>query len=88
MDAILQRLSNPAVTIPILLLVVCSVYNRLTAQSNIPEGIPWIGKDSSKLFAGTRTLLASFTSVREWLELGYHKVPSPSPCVFTLKLPR
>lgn len=77
MDALLQCLSSPALALPIIFLVVCSVYNRLTAVSNIPAGLPWIGKDPSKLFANTRANLASFSSVREWLEVGYNKVHSP-----------
>ena len=77
MDAFTQRLSSPAVVFPVLLLVVYSVYNRLTAVSNIPAGLPWIGKDSSKWFANTRVNLASFTRCREYLEAGYKKVPLP-----------
>ncbi|KAL9135843.1 MAG: hypothetical protein Q9175_002948 [Cornicularia normoerica] len=73
MDALLHRLSSPTVALPILLFVVFSVYNRLTAVSNIPAGLPWVGKDSSNLFANTRAKLASFTNVREWLEVGYNK---------------
>lgn len=85
MDALFQLLSNPAVALLILLLVVYSVYNRLTAVSNIPAGIPWIGKDPSKLFADTRANLASFSNVREWLEVGYKKVYSPLLWLSTLE---
>ena len=74
MDPLLQSLPSPAVALPILLLVVYSLYNRLTAVSNIPAGLQWIGKDPSKVFADTRANPASFTSVREWLEVGYSKV--------------
>ena len=81
MDALLQHLQNPAIAIPILLFIVCSVYNRLTAVSNIPKGVPWVGKDSSKLFADTRASLASFGSVTKWLEIGYETVHSPILCL-------
>ena len=74
MDGFLQRLSTPAVAIPFLLLVIFSVYNRLTDVSNIPGGVPWIGKDTSKMFASTRASIAGFNSVRKWLEVGYDKV--------------
>lgn len=74
MDALVQRLPSPAVALPILLLVVYSLYIRLTAVSNIPAGLPWIGKDPSKVLADTRANLASLSSVREWLEVGYSKV--------------
>ena len=75
MEAFLQRLSNPTVAFPILLLVIYSVYKRLTAVSNTPAGLPWTGKDSSKWFANTRANLGSFTRCREYLEAGYQQVP-------------
>lgn len=74
MEALLQRLSSPTVALPILFLVIYSIYNRLTAVSSLPAGLPWIGKDSGKIFADTRANLASFSSVRDWLEVGYNKV--------------
>ena len=75
MEAFIQRLSSPAVAVPVLLLVIYSVYNRLTAVSNFPAGLPWTGRDSSKWFANTRASLGSFTSCREYLEAGYKQVP-------------
>lgn len=75
MEAFIQRLSSPAVAFPIFLLVIYSVYNRLTAVPNIPTGLPWTGKDSSKWFANTRANLGSFTRCREYLEAGYKQVP-------------
>lgn len=77
MDTLLQRLQSPAVAVPIILFIIYSIYNRLTAVPNIPEGVPWIGKDPSKLFADTRAFLASFGNGREWLRIGYEKVHSP-----------
>lgn len=77
MDALLQHLSSLTVAIPILVLAVCSVYKRLTAVSLLPEGVPWVGRESSKLFADTRAILASFNRGREWLETGYNQVDSP-----------
>ena len=74
MDGFLERLSTPAITIPLFLLVIFSVYNRLTNVSVIPGGVPWIGKDTSKMFAGTRASIAGFNNVRKWLEVGYDKV--------------
>ena len=73
MDAFLQRLSTPAVIIPSLLFVIFSIYNRLT-KVEIPEGVPWIGKDTSKMFAGTRTSVAALKDVKKWLEVGYDQV--------------
>ena len=74
MDALIQRLPSPLIAIPLLVLIASSLYNRLTALSKVPEGVPWVGKDPSKFFAGTRAFLASFTGVREWLASGYDKV--------------
>ena len=74
MDGFVQRLSTPTVAIPLLLLVIFFVYNRLTNVSNVPGGVPWIGKDTSKMFASTRASIAGFKNVRKWLEVGYHKV--------------
>ena len=71
METLLQRLSSPTVALPILFLVVYSVYNRLTTVSNKSACLPWIGKNSSKVFADTRANLASFSSVKEWLEIIY-----------------
>ena len=77
MDALLQPLSSPAVALPVLFLVLYSVYSRFTSVYIVPVGLPWVGKDSSKLFADTRATLASFGNVKEWLEIGYNKVTSP-----------
>ena len=74
MDDFLERLSTPAVAVPLLLFVLFSVYNRLTTVSNIPERVPWIGKDTSKIFASTRASIAGFNNARKWLEDGYDKV--------------
>ena len=73
MDAFLQRLSTPVVIIPFFCFVTFSIYNRLT-KAKIPEGVPWIGKDTSKMFAGTRVSIAALTDVKKWLEIGYDQV--------------
>ena len=77
METFIQRLSSPVVAFPILLLVIYSVYKRLTAVSNIPAGLPWTGKDTNKWFANTRANLGSFTRCSEYLEAGYNQVPLP-----------
>jgi len=74
MDALVERLSHPSYAVPISLLIVYSVYTRLTSTSTVPSGLPWVGKDSSKLFADTRATFASFSNVRKWLGEGYEKV--------------
>lgn len=84
MDALIERLSNPTVAIIVALLVTYSIYSRLMATAAVPAGVPWIGKDSSKLFAETRATFASFNNVREWLGEGYEKVCSASACPLAL----
>ena len=73
MEAFFQLLSTPSVAIPFLLFVTFSVHNRLT-RYNIPKGVPWIGKDTSKVFAGTRASIAGLKDVKKWLEAGYEQV--------------
>lgn len=74
MDVLAERFTNPAVAIPIVVLVLYFVYNRFTAGEAVPAGLPWVGKDPSKLFAETRAALQSFNCVRDWLNEGYEKV--------------
>jgi len=74
MEALLERLSDPTVSLPIALLITYLVYNRLTAKTPVPEGLPWVGRDSSKLFSKSRAALLSLSNVRRWLKQGYEKV--------------
>ena len=74
MDGFLQHLSSPAVALSLVLFVIFSICNRLTNVSTITGGVPWIGKDTSKTFAGTRASIAGFNYFRKWLENGYDKV--------------
>lgn len=76
MEAVQERLSNPALSLPIAVLVVYLIYKGLTAKSPIPQGLPWIGRDPKKLFSEKRAALSSFNNVRQWLNQGYEKVPS------------
>lgn len=74
MEALIQRLSSPAIALPLLSLVFYSLYKRLTAVSRIPADLPCISKYPSKVSADIRANLASITGVKDWLELGYNKV--------------
>ena len=74
MEALIQRLSSPAIAVPVLLLLFYYLYKRLTSVSNIPADLPCISKDPSKVSADIRATLASFSSAKDWLELGYNKV--------------
>lgn len=73
MDVLAERFTNPAVAIPIVVLVLYFVYNRFAAGEAVPAGLPWVGKDPSKFFAETRAALQSFNCVRDWLNEGYEK---------------
>lgn len=73
MDALIQRISHPSWAIPIALSIVSLLYSRIKSASTLPSGLPWVGKDSSLLFADTRATFASFSNVRKWLGEGYEK---------------
>ena len=55
-------------------LVLYFLYTRLTRKSEVPPGLPWVGKDPSKFFAETRAAISSFVNCRKWLAEGYEKV--------------
>jgi hypothetical protein len=55
-------------------ILVSIIYSYATSCKSLPLSIPWIGKDSRKLFAETRAHLTSFTKVKQWLQEGYDKV--------------
>jgi len=73
MDGLAERLSNPLVFFPIILVIVSVIYSQCTAGEDLPHNLPWIGKESNRLFAETRAHFASFTKVRQWLNEGYEK---------------
>lgn len=75
MEALIQRLSSPAIVFPVLLLLIFYLlYKRLTASSNIPADLPCISKDPSEVSPDIRAKLASMSNVEDWLELGYNTV--------------
>ena len=74
MEELIARLANPSVAGPLVLFIFYILYTQFTSKSTLPSDLPWIGKDSSKLFAETRASLRSFNNVRQWLGEGYEKV--------------
>jgi hypothetical protein len=58
---------------PLFFFIFYIAYGQLTYKPQIPSNIPWIGKDSSKLFAETRAMIPIFGNVRKWLAEGYKK---------------
>ena len=77
MDALLQRFLNPAYAVPLALLIIYTIYVRLTAGEATPVGVPWIGRDTSKYLSKLRATFASFKGFRPWLAEGYEKVRQP-----------
>jgi hypothetical protein len=73
-NAVMERLSSPFVWTPLLFIIISMLYSRLTARLPLPAELPWIGKNSTKIFAETRAHLTSFNNVRQWLNEGYNKV--------------
>ena len=74
MDALLERLQSHPVISTLACLVLYSFYTRLTAKSLVPEGLPWVGKQSNRFLSETWASLASFGNVPNWLGEGYEKV--------------
>ncbi|RDI89562.1 hypothetical protein Vi05172_g121 [Venturia inaequalis] len=70
---VMEYLFSPWVWMPLLFVIVSTIYSRLTATLPPPSDLPWVGKDSSKTFAETRAHLASFSNVRQLLHEGYNK---------------
>ena len=79
-DSLLQLLSHRGILYPLCFVVVAWFYSRVTSCKSLPEEIPWVGKDSRKLFAETRAHFTSFTKVRQWLGEGYAKVCLEMKC--------
>ena len=73
MDALIERLSKPLVFVPLLLVVISILYSQLTAKKEVPPELPWVGKESNKLFAGTRAHFLSFIKAQQWLTEGYER---------------
>ena len=72
MFALLERLSSPFIYGPLLFLAISWIYSR-NGRVVVPADLPWVGKDSTKLFSETRANLSSFSNVRQWLSEGYEK---------------
>jgi hypothetical protein len=73
LNAIMDRLSNSFIWVPVLFAFISLLYSRITARRTTPKDVPWIGKPTG-LFAETRAHLSSFNNVRQWLGEGYKKV--------------
>ncbi|KAG8527722.1 uncharacterized protein KY384_007876 [Bacidia gigantensis] len=73
MVAITELLTQPW-TIVFLVVSLLQIYHKLTAKSKIPDGVPWVGRDSSRWFAGTRASLSSFGDTQQLLAQGYQKL--------------
>src|SRR6266498_1302995 len=74
MEALSERLTNPAIAAPLIFFICYVIYSKATSKSPVPSDLPWIGRDSSKLFSETRAAFNSFSNFRKWLAEGYEKV--------------
>ncbi|TID17437.1 hypothetical protein E2P81_ATG08009 [Venturia nashicola] len=70
---VMEYLSSPFVWMPLLFVIVSTIYSRLTATLPPPSDLPWVGKNSSNMFAETRAHLTSFNNIRQLLHEGYNK---------------
>lgn len=75
---LVQVLVQAAEDRPVLAFAVVSVLLLLVAKAASSNqeypSLPWVGKDDSKSFAGTRATLSSISNVKNWLAEGYQKV--------------
>jgi hypothetical protein len=62
-----------------LLCLVFVFHIQLIHKYKFPSNVPWVGKDSSKLFAEGRTMISGFNNPRRWLAEGYEKVRPRKP---------
>ena len=72
--AFAERLIALFIVGPLFLLISHILYAQLTYKTEIPSNLPWVGKNSSKLFAERRAAIQSFANTRKWLAEGYEKV--------------
>lgn len=71
---IYQQLLSPVIVVPLLILTIYLVYDRLLASSSTPSGVPWVGKGSSRVFSQTKASFLSLTHMQEWMAEGYKSV--------------
>lgn len=75
---LVQALVETAQDRPVLAFVVISVLLlavvKAASSSQEYPSLPWIGKDDTKSFAGTRATFSSISNVKNWLAEGYQKV--------------
>jgi hypothetical protein len=76
-----EFLARPVILFPLGFVLLSVLYSLATSNDRLPETIPWIGKDCTKLFAETRAHFSSFSNVRQWLQAGYGKVRSRAQTV-------
>ena len=74
MDAIVERVSSHPVITAATCIILYTFYTRLTAPTLVPKNIPWVGKQSDRLFSETWAALRSIAHVPVWLKEGYEEV--------------
>lgn len=75
---LVQALVQAAEDRPVFAFAIVSVLLLLVAKAASSKqeypSLPWVGKDDSKSFAGTRATFSSISNVKNWLAEGYQKV--------------
>ena len=64
---------RPVLAFAVVTLLILVVAKAASSKQEYPS-LPWVGRDDSKAFAGTRATLTSISNVKNWLAEGYQKV--------------
>jgi len=64
---------RPVLAIAVVSVLLLAVVKAASSKQEYPS-LPWVGKDDSKSFAGTRATISSISNVKNWLAEGYQKV--------------
>ena len=71
---LLAPMTLPIIITSLCLFVIIQLFFSLSAETKTPENVPWLGKDSRKIFAESRAHFSSFVDYRKWITDGYENV--------------
>lgn len=69
-----STLNTPVVWAGVGVFVLLYIWKTITAKANVPQNLPWVGKEGDGSFSEVKASFASFSKVREWLAEGYNQV--------------
>lgn len=75
MDVAFERISSHPIVTAISCILLYILFIRLTTPTALPKGLPWVGKQSDRLFSETWACLMSIRNSPNLLRNGYEKVP-------------